>query len=1272
MSSNNFYQKNFKPSDAERVDSLKQNLNDSINKRDKIEEKTNRALLDTFLNEGNSKHIDNVAELIKQKRESQDSVSQNKLNVLKNISTNITFNGNTIKKSDHEEVYKKYNEILKDDSLSDSKREEELVNLDRILASRTVLLTESKSIQYIFKRRIYFTESVTRDYIFSELNQTEPFKGKIIKKDYDLSGKEHYFIQRKDEVTKNETHGIDEPKKKEEKKDPIDDTDVKEKNLINSGNKIEVNVNNNTDITALAEAVLTLSNQILQNNNNLQNQTVNVPNGNYLQQQYPMFYGLFANNGTFPQNINQNNNQVNPVITNNIDGGTDNASNNIQLISTIEKMLENLELKLENKFEKKYNKFVKKISKLKTLDIEEIRKIMEVELKKVELNISNDMENKLEEVKKEFIEKIEKIEKKYDTKLDDIKNEFEKGFKELTLEISELKGQIDNLKSQLEVIKELQENANKDLKELKEKQEEINTKIDELNKKIEEISGQLKEIQEKLEECCDEEKPIPPKPIPPTSLDMNAVISDMGTDVHREKVSLKVEEELRDEYKKTAWFNIPKRACLFLSRGAKRKRRIRREMNAIGRDAFTSDSVINSKFSDAADRHELELQNSLDSVTKANTVAFQNQQVNALCEQYLQGNVNDSTFETQFNAIIAADAGIQSALDGQDITHIGTNILLKLQQQRAKMQLNTNVEGEFNQYIATGSQVHLNNIDRYIENYIKTYQTNPDFMKDYEAYINAVPGARNRLQLFLKHQGAVMKMQAQNVRMNIDILVKGKSAYQIDNKDRQKNWKYKVGNFLDKLPRWIQTAGFIGVSVGTGLLTGGLGTVAAAAITTGVTASSVGGINAIKKYAHHTKEQNTHEKNVVTDYRNEQKKIAEWQNQALNGRRYQRKTYKAKRQLALYDQTTQENISITHTITDSILDLSSKIGSLTPQEENYMKKNLIEGWTRLKYYRERGHNFLASNENNNIEKDFKELEKSLILGLGKVGLTNLTDIETISATDDLGNNLTYDTIEKDLRNSYDKSLVQFKRERRNLAIKYGIGTAALSAGMSVGMQYVMGTGIFSGKGTPDVAGYTFADNSTENFDLGKHDLLDVGTKNDIYNTGSDIFSNPKFVGSEISIEFGAGTDATPVVSGNFTDVAYGTKFDDVIANIEAMDLSSTQKKIFTDFIKSESFLLDSGTQVNDNLHGMRCLEFLEQTAQSLSDSGNSTTDIKLSYNPDLNVQPEDWYDATERVVNANYNVDIPPIDGKEPSSRGTYLQAPLFFNTFKDKKLKKR
>jgi hypothetical protein len=85
----------------------------------------------------------------------------------------------------------------------------------------------------------------------------------------------------------------------------------------------------------------------------------------------------------------------------------------------------------------------------------------------------------------------------------------------------------------------------------------------------------------------------------------------------------------------------------------------------------------------------------------------------------------------------------------------------------------------------------------------------------------------------------------------------------------------------------------------------------------------VGGTNAIKKWTHHTKEQNTHEKNIVTDYRNEQQKIQQWQNDALNGSWWRK--YKAKRQLALYDQTTQENIKLTNQIEEYITNLSAKI-----------------------------------------------------------------------------------------------------------------------------------------------------------------------------------------------------------------------------------------------------------------------------------------------------------------------------------------------------------
>jgi hypothetical protein len=50
----------------------------------------------------------------------------------------------------------------------------------------------------------------------------------------------------------------------------------------------------------------------------------------------------------------------------------------------------------------------------------------------------------------------------------------------------------------------------------------------------------------------------------------------------------------------------------------------------------------------------------------------------------------------------------------------------------------------------------------------------------------------------------------------------------------------------------------------------------------------------------------------------------------------------------------------------------------------------------------------------------------------------------MTATNTLGTNITYDVLKNDLKASYDKSLIQFKRERRNLALKYGIGTAAVS------------------------------------------------------------------------------------------------------------------------------------------------------------------------------------------------------------------------------------
>lgn len=767
---------------------------------------------------------------------------------------------------------------------------------------------------------------------------------------------------------------------------------------------------------------------------------------------------------------------------------------------------------------------------------------------------------------------------------------------------------------------------------------------------------------------------IPPNPepvIPQEDLHMSAVLSDMGTDVHRERVSLETEEELRDKYKNLGRYNIPQRAYLFLSRWAKRKRMIKEKMDALTGKAFSGIQSLDEKTGDASDRHELELQHKLDSVEKANRVSIQNVQVNDLCKEYLKWTISDTQFQTQFNTIVDADANIQTILQWQKITHIWTNILEKLKQQKARITLNTFVEKEFSTYLVDSDQTHINAINTQVTNYIKQYQVNPEFMGDYQDAINNIPWAKNKLEQYLKHQSAIMNMQISNVKMNIDILTKGKSAYQIDNKDRNKWLWYKIGHALDKLPRWVQTGWFIWLSVWTGILTGWLGAVAAAAITTWVSASAVWGMNALKKRTHYTKEQHTHEKNVVTDYRNEQARLQEWQNRALSGKRYNWKTYKAKRQLALYDQTTQENIQISNNISEVITDLSSKVEALNTRELNYLKKNLIQWKVRLDYYRERWHNFLASNEKEVIEKDMKRLEKSIILGTNKLWIS-LNDIKNQQATDDNGTNLTYASIRKDLESSYNKSLVQFKRERRVLAAKYGIGTALLSGWISLGMQYLLWTGVFSQKWTEWITGSTNTKSVSDTFDLGKHELLDTGTKNNIYNTWTNAFSEstaPSW--STVTFTYGSWTDAVNVIPGRLTPEVYSSKLSSVINHINQLWLDSNTKTALIDHINSRPWEASWSTSnfTNDALHGMRCLETIEQSAKALADSwrsGDLLLNIKYDQALDI-VGSSKVANASERVANAVFSIKTPDIPWLSESTRGRFLQFPVFFNTFKDR-----
>ena len=471
---------------------------------------------------------------------------------------------------------------------------------------------------------------------------------------------------------------------------------------------------------------------------------------------------------------------------------------------------------------------------------------------------------------------------------------------------------------------------------------------------------------------------------------------------------------------------------------------------------------------------------------------------------------------------------------------------------------------------------------------------------------------------------------------------------------------------MDKHP-WGTAIGSIALGLWLWAATAWVGAVAWAAFTTGVFGAYAGTTAAIKKWTHHTKEQNTHEKNVVTDYRNEQAKIQQWQNDALNGSWWRK--YKAKRQLALYDQTTQENIRLTNQITEYITNLSSKVWELSEQEKNFMRCNLIEGWARLKYYREMWHNFLASENVDTTEKDMMRLEKAITLWCQKIGETRNSIETTMTATNSLGTNITYDVLRNDLKASYDKSLIQFKRERRNLALKYGIGTAAVSIGTALGLQYITGTGVFA-KWTPATPPTsTSHSGGTDNFDLWKDNVLlptetwYVANPAGIHDqTVSAITGAPSW--STITFTYGVWTDATPVIPWHLTLTDVGTKVWDVSSNISAMSwLSASQKSAFL----SELSSLSHSWFTNNNLATMRAAEYLEHCAQAMSDVWD--TSLIPAFSRTLDVSGWTYNSLAERFMIWAIDITTPGKPWTDPVKWWRWLMwVPLFFNTFKDRK----
>lgn len=192
--------------------------------------------------------------------------------------------------------------------------------------------------------------------------------------------------------------------------------------------------------------------------------------------------------------------------------------------------------------------------------------------------------------------------------------------------------------------------------------------------------------------------------------------------------------------------------------------------------------------------------------------------------------------------------------------------------------------------------------------------------------------------------------------MQLQLLDHTEGAYQIDNKEREKHWLQRFGNWMDK-HRVLTIGGsaVTGVSlVAAGSLIGGpLG----AGITTGLLSLKACTLAAAKKSSHHTKEQKGQEQRLTHGLNIENEKLENIRTVMENAPRYSRRKYKARRQYQLYQETTQSNIADIQHLTKGIESFLS-LPKIDSGQESVLQSYLIDGLVRLDAYRKTGHNFL--------------------------------------------------------------------------------------------------------------------------------------------------------------------------------------------------------------------------------------------------------------------------------------------------------------------------
>ena len=721
--------------------------------------------------------------------------------------------------------------------------------------------------------------------------------------------------------------------------------------------------------------------------------------------------------------------------------------------------------------------------------------------------------------------------------------------------------------------------------------------------------------------------------------DLDASLSNVEN-IHRENAKYQAEETLKASYSKLNKYNLFGKAKFFLMRGIMRDKKIKQQMKDAKNWPFSNDKALNSELGKGVNRQELE---TLFSGENSERQIKDIPELNKACISFIRGELSEISFQAFFTVLIQNK---KKEFWIQDIDYLGTNILEKLRFEKAQFEL----VNELAKDLETGADTTA--IEKKIEDFLKSYQRNPDFLKT----IRSDLANKNNEQLknYFRHEHAKRVLALNNLKMNLNVFTNKKSAYQIDNSDREKGRAYSLGKKIDALPWWAQTAGFTGGGLLLGLTGGalGLGVIGSSALVTWWVAGMTGFKNYIKKRTHYTKEQNTHEKNMTRNLSNELAKIEKRKEDTqLKGAKNWYRSYRAGRQLDLYNNATQ-SFEKTKTISEKLLAFGTSLKSPTEEERSIAKEILREAKSRLEAYYKTGHNFLASENMAQIESDMNELHMAISMVCEKLNL-EYKDIDS-------------EELIKNQISGYHHASSVFKKQRAKLAKKYGFATGAISFASAWGLQKMMGTGMYSQEAVPWSTISKPNISGKEYFELGGTELGNIN------NWGGQIHDGVKnaFDGlgnnATVNIHYGAWTDATQVLPGSkFLDASiYQDKLAEVVNEIDTLSLSNAQKAAFIKQLQDEPWKADwTKWFTSDYLHGQRCAEWLLETARGLANSDSNLVP-EFSYDSAMNIAGSQAHNQTERFFNINMEI-IENIPGKAGSGSIWWIPITGFANTFK-------